>query len=232
MRIQKYISLMGALPRREVNRLIALERIEIDGVTATKNSVVLDGSVILVDGQRLTEKKRDIYLLLNKPVGITCTAQPAVKDNIIDFLQFPERVFPVGRLDKDSQGLILLTNDGDIVNKLMKSEGGHEKEYVVTVDRPIPEHVLVSLGQGVEILGQQTKSCMVKRISPDTFTIILTQGLNRQIRRMTKVFGYHVKRLVRVRILDLTVHGLAVGQWRELHEDEVKQLKSRLNPSE
>ncbi|MFC0557443.1 pseudouridine synthase [Halalkalibacter alkalisediminis] len=228
MRIQKYISLTGALSRREVNRLIALERVTINGVVAVKNSMVTEGSLVRVDGQELKHKKRDIYLLLNKPLGITCTAQPAVKGNIIDFLQYPERVFPVGRLDKDSEGLILLTNDGDIVNKLMKEEGNHEKEYVVTVDRPIPDHVLISLEQGVEILGQQTKRCRVKRQSCDTFTIVLTQGLNRQIRRMTKAFGYHVKRLVRIRILDLSIQQLDVGQWRELNESEIVQLKNQL----
>ncbi|WP_227937968.1 pseudouridine synthase [Alkalihalobacillus deserti] len=228
MRIQKYISLTGALSRREVNRLIALQRIEIDGTIATKNSVVEDESVVLVDGKELVNKKRGIYLLLYKPVGITCTAQPTVKNNIIDFLKNPERVFPVGRLDKDSEGLILLTNDGDIVNKLMKAEGNHEKEYVVTVDRPIPDQVLARLGQGVEILGQQTKRCKVKRVTSDTFTIVLTQGLNRQIRRMTKVFGYHVKKLIRIRILHLTIDHLEVGEWRELEVRETEQLKNHL----
>ncbi|WP_144451348.1 pseudouridine synthase [Halalkalibacter nanhaiisediminis] len=228
MRIQKHLSLTGTISRREGVRLIKEGRITINGVHATHTSTVDQDSVVLLDGQPLKRKKCDIYLLLHKPVGITSTAQKKVEGNIIDFLDFPERIFPVGRLDKQSEGLILMTNDGDIVNKLMKSEFQHEKEYMVTVNRPFSDWFLEKMAEGVDILGQKTLPCQVERVSDDTFTIVLTQGLNRQIRRMTKVFDYRVERLIRIRILDFSLDGLAPGEWRELTEEEVNQLKARL----
>jgi 23S rRNA pseudouridine2604 synthase len=161
-------------------------------------------------------------------VGITCTAAKDVKGNIIDFMDFPERIFPVGRLDKASEGLILLTNDGAIVNKIMRSEHGHEKEYLVKVDKPFDNDFILGMSGGVEILGVTTKSCTVKRISDCEFRIILTQGLNRQIRRMCKVFGYKVERLERKRIMNLSVEGLSSGEWRELSVYEVEELMNRL----
>ncbi len=229
IRIQKHLSLTGMISRREGIRLIKEGRITINGSPAHHNSMVDQGCVVLLDGQPLKQKQRDIYLLLHKPVGITCTAQKNVEGNIIDFLNFPERVFPVGRLDKNSEGLILMTNDGDIVNKLMKSEYNHEKEYVVTVNRSFTDYFIEKLAGGVDILGQKTKSCHVERVSEDTFTIILTQGLNRQIRRMTKVLDYRVERLIRTRILDFRLDGLAPGEWRELTDEEVKRFKLQLN---
>ncbi|TWI54510.1 23S rRNA pseudouridine2604 synthase [Halalkalibacter nanhaiisediminis] len=228
IRIQKHLSLTGTISRREGVRLIKEGRITINGVHATHTSTVDQDSVVLLDGQPLKRKKCDIYLLLHKPVGITSTAQKKVEGNIIDFLDFPERIFPVGRLDKQSEGLILMTNDGDIVNKLMKSEFQHEKEYMVTVNRPFSDWFLEKMAEGVDILGQKTLPCQVERVSDDTFTIVLTQGLNRQIRRMTKVFDYRVERLIRIRILDFSLDGLAPGEWRELTEEEVNQLKARL----
>lgn len=228
IRIQKHLSLTGTISRREGVRLIKEGRITINGVHAAHTSTVDQDSVVLLDGQPLKRKKRDIYLLLHKPIGITSTAQKKVEGNIIDFLDFPERVFPVGRLDKQSEGLILMTNDGDIVNKLMKSEFQHEKEYMVTVNRPFSDWFLEKMAKGVDILGQKTLPCQVERVSDDTFTIVLTQGLNRQIRRMTKVFDYRVERLIRIRILDFRLDGLAPGEWRELTEEEVNQLKAQV----
>ncbi|NEU31830.1 23S rRNA pseudouridine(2604) synthase RluF [bacterium LRH843] len=229
MRIQKYISLTGMISRREGIRLIEGGRITIDGSIACDCSFVGEDCVVLLDGEPLPYKQRNVYLLLHKPVGITCTAQKKVIGNIIDFLNYPERVFPVGRLDKQSEGLILMTNDGDIVNKIMKSEYENEKEYLVTVDRPFTDDFLTHMASGVDILGQRTKPCRVKRVADDTFTIVLTQGLNRQIRRMTKVFGYRVERLIRTRILDFKIADLLSGQWRELTNAEVNRLKAQLN---
>ncbi|HEU4601886.1 MAG TPA: 23S rRNA pseudouridine(2604) synthase RluF, partial [Steroidobacteraceae bacterium] len=180
-----------------------------------------------VDGRPLATGPRRIYIALNKPVGITCTTERDIPGNIVDFIGHKERIFPVGRLDKDSEGLILLTNDGDIVNEILRVENAHEKEYEVTVDRPVTEIFLNGMASGVRILGTVTKPCKVRRIGPATFRIILTQGLNRQIRRMCSFFGYKVVKLQRIRIINLTLAGLKVGQWRELSEAEVAGLLLR-----
>ncbi|WP_100406334.1 pseudouridine synthase [Bacillus solitudinis] len=230
-RIQKYISEYGCLPRREIERMIGSGRITINGIIAERNSVVLDGDIVLIDGQALKRKKRDIYLLLNKPVGITCTAQPLIKDNIITFLDYPERVFPVGRLDKQSEGLIIMTNDGSIVNEMMR-EGNHEKEYIVTVDRVYTDQFIEGMANGVPILNQVTKRCSIERIDEYRFRIVLTQGLNRQIRRMAKYFGYNVIQLKRVRIMNLTLKGISVGDWRVMTAEELKKLKQLLKNEE
>ncbi|WP_088103438.1 pseudouridine synthase [Halalkalibacter urbisdiaboli] len=229
MRIQKYISETGYCSRRETERLLSAGRITINGQKAEHDSFVEETDTVLIDNKEIVRKNKDIYLLFNKPVGITCTAQPLVKDNIISFLNYPERIFPVGRLDKQSEGLILLTNDGDIVNKMMREEYHHEKEYIVTVDRPIPDVFLQEMAQGVPILNKMTKKCQVKRVNEDTFRIVLTQGLNRQIRRMTKYFDYRVVRLQRVRLMNLTLNGLALGEWRDVASEELVLLKKLLN---
>ncbi|MFY0761262.1 pseudouridine synthase [Metabacillus dongyingensis] len=228
MRINKYISETGCCSRRETDRLIADCRITINGVTCEAGDTVAEGDIVLIDGSPIPPKAIPVYLALNKPVGITCTAAKDVKGNILDFMDFPERIFPVGRLDKASEGLILLTNDGAIVNKIMRSEHGHEKEYLVKVDKPFDDDFILGMSGGVEILGVTTKSCTVERISDCEFRIILTQGLNRQIRRMCKVFGYKVERLERKRIMNLSVEGLSSGEWRELTVYEVEELMNRL----
>ncbi|OHR73229.1 23S rRNA pseudouridine synthase F [Bacillus sp. HMSC76G11] len=228
MRINKYISETGYCSRRETDRLIAECRITINGVTCEAGDTVTEGDIVLIDGTPIPSKAMPVYLALNKPVGITCTAAKDVKGNIIDFMAFPERIFPVGRLDKASEGLILLTNDGTIVNKIMRSEHGHEKEYLVKVDKSFDDDFILGMSEGVEILGVTTKPCTVEKISDSEFRIILTQGLNRQIRRMCKVFGYRVERLERKRIMNLSVEGLNSGEWRELTSGEIEELMSRL----
>ncbi|MEC2072322.1 pseudouridine synthase [Alkalihalophilus marmarensis] len=228
MRIQLYMSNTGYCSRRETERLLAAGRITVNGKTATKDTFVDTDDCILLDGSPVPMKERNIYLLLHKPTGIICTAQRQVKNNLIDYMNYPERIFAVGRLDKDSEGLLLLTNDGDIVNKIMRVENGHEKEYIVTVDRPYPDSFLKCMASGVEILDQVTEPCTVTRIDEMTFRIILKQGLNRQIRRMTKVFGYYVTRLRRVRIMNLSIDRLPYGQWRELTDEELNVLMKDL----
>jgi 23S rRNA pseudouridine2604 synthase len=218
----------GYCSRRETERLLAAGRITVNGKTATKDTFVDTDDCILLDGSPVPMKERNIYLLLHKPTGIVCTAQRQVKNNLIDYMNYPERIFAVGRLDKDSEGLLLLTNDGDIVNKIMRVENGHEKEYIVTVDRPYPDSFLKGMASGVEILDQMTEPCTVTRIDEMTFRIILKQGLNRQIRRMTKEFGYYVTRLRRVRIMSLSIDRLPYGQWRELTDEELNVLMKDL----
>jgi len=178
-----------------------------------------------LDNEAIKPKKK-VYMVLNKPVGVTCTLSRDVENNIINFMNYPDYVFPVGRLDKESQGLILMTNDGDLGNKILESDNHYEKEYIVTVHKSFEDTFLDKMGEGVEILGVKTRPCIVKRISADTFSIILTQGLNRQIRRMTKVFGYEVIRLERIRIMNVSLDDLQIGKWRNLTEKEVSELRS------
>ena len=224
MRINKYISETGVCSRREADQWIAAGRITINGITATLGSQVAEGDAVYIDGQPVGQKKSRIYIALNKPVGITCTSEPHIKDNIVDFVGHAERIFPIGRLDKDSEGLILLTNNGDIVNEILRVENAHEKEYRVTVDRPITDAFINGMASGVSILGVRTKPCVVKRINPRCFSIILTQGLNRQIRRMCAAFDYRVRRLQRVRIMHIQLGSLKIGQWRNLSDNELKDL--------
>ncbi|MGG1662380.1 23S rRNA pseudouridine(2604) synthase RluF [Brevibacillus sp. NRS-1366] len=228
MRINKFISETGICSRREADKLIDAKRVTINGKTAELGSTVQPGDDVRIDGNPLGTKKKDVYIVLNKPVGITCTTELHVKGNIVDFVNHPERIFPIGRLDKDSQGLILLTNDGDIVNKILRAENNHEKEYIVTVDKPITANFLHGMANGVRILGTVTKQCKVTKISDRVFTIILTQGLNRQIRRMCQAFGYQVRQLQRVRIMNITLGNLKVGQWRNLTSHELKELNKNL----
>ncbi|GGE82829.1 pseudouridine synthase [Priestia taiwanensis] len=228
MRIDKFISETGYCSRRETKRLLDAKRITINGYPCDKNSVVEEGDCVLIDGRTIPEKEKAIYIVLNKPIGITCTAANHIEGNIIDFVNYPARIFPIGRLDKASEGLILLTNDGDIVNRMMRSQYGHEKEYVVTVDKPFSDYFLEGMSQGVNIVGGRTKPCTTTRMSDNSFRIILTQGLNRQIRRMCRYFGYTVTKLERVRIMNIELGDLPKGEWRYLTQGEQKELMQQL----
>ncbi|QRG68361.1 23S rRNA pseudouridine(2604) synthase RluF [Brevibacillus choshinensis] len=228
MRINKYISETGFCSRRESDKLIEARRVTINGKLAELGSTVAPGDDVRIDGQPVGAKKKAVYIALNKPVGITCTTELHVKGNIVDFVNHPERIFPIGRLDKDSQGLILLTNDGDIVNKILRAENNHEKEYIVTVDKPITPEFVQGMSGGVRILGTVTKPCKVTKIGDRVFKIILTQGLNRQIRRMCQAFGYQVRQLKRVRIMNIQLDNLKIGQWRDLTQQELVELNKNL----
>ena len=224
IRINKYISESGYCSRREADKLIESGRVTIDNVKATMGTKVAKGQIVKVDGKKISKEDDLVYIALNKPVGITCTTEHKVKGNIVDFVNHEKRIFPIGRLDKDSQGLILLTNDGDIVNKILRAGNNHEKEYIVTVNRPINEEFVKRMSNGIRILGQVTKKCYVKKEGSNTFRIILTQGLNRQIRRMCEALGYEVTKLKRVRIMNINLDNLKIGAWRDLTEKELKEL--------
>lgn len=228
MRINKYISETGICSRREADQLIEGKRVTINGQLAELGSRVSEGDDVRIDGKPISEKKKHVYIALHKPVGITSTTERHVRGNIVDFVGHRERIFPIGRLDKDSEGLILLTNDGDIVNKILRSEHEHEKEYIVTVNKPVTPMFLQGMASGVRILGTVTKPCKVSRIDDRTFRILLTQGLNRQIRRMSAAFGYEVRRLKRVRIMNIKLAGLPVGQWRDLTPEELDKLMNAI----
>lgn len=224
MRLNKFISETGVCSRREADAWIEAGRVTINGQPATLGTQVGEADVVCVDGREVGAAKQHVYIALNKPAGIICTTQRHVAGNIVDFVRHRERIFPIGRLDKDSEGLILLTNHGDIVNEILRSENDHEKEYVVTVDRPVTDIFLNGMASGVRILGTVTKPCKVMRVGSSTFRIILTQGLNRQIRRMCSFFGYKVVRLQRVRIMNISLGKLPLGRWRELDGQEVRGL--------
>ncbi len=227
MRLNKYLSETGMCSRREADEWIARGRVTINGRRAELGSQVEDGDEVRVNNRVVGgthKKKKKIYICLNKPVGITCTTERDIPGNIIDFIGHEERIFPIGRLDKESEGLILLTNNGDIVNEILRSENNHEKEYLVTVDKPVTDAFLAGMSGGVRILDTKTKPCKVSRLGKYAFRIILTQGLNRQIRRMCEVFGYEVKRLQRVRIINIRLGNLKIGRWRNLTEGELRGL--------
>lgn len=224
MRLNKFISETGVCSRREADAWIEAGRVTINGQPATLGTQVGEADVVCVDGREVGAAKQHVYIALNKPAGIICTTQRHVAGNIVDFVRHRERIFPIGRLDKDSEGLILLTNHGDIVNEILRSENDHEKEYVVTVDRPVTDIFLNGMASGVRILGTVTKPCKVMRVGSSTFRIILTQGLNRQVRRMCSFFGYKVVRLQRVRIMNISLGKLPLGRWRELDGQEVRGL--------
>jgi 23S rRNA pseudouridine2604 synthase len=230
MRLNNYISSTGICSRREADKLIQQNKVLINGKIAQVGQTVEPGDVVKVNGKKLVQKKNDVYIALNKPVGITCTTERHIKGNIIDYINYPERIFPVGRLDKPSEGLIILTNDGTIVNQILRSENNHEKEYVVTVNKNITEEFIKNMSNGVRIFNPVTNKhvvtnkCKVTKVNNRTFKIILSQGLNRQIRRMCEVFGYEVMKLQRVRIMDLTLKGIAPGKWRKLTHTEVEGL--------
>jgi 23S rRNA pseudouridine2604 synthase len=224
VRLNKYISETGVCSRREADKWIEAGRVTWNGEPAVLGTQVAEGDEVRVDGELIGLKKKQVYIALNKPVGIICTTEPEIEDNIIDHVGFAERIFPVGRLDRDSEGLILLTNDGDIVNEILRSENNHEKEYVVTVDRPITDLSLEMMATGVKIMGEVTKRSKVTRVNALTFRIVLTQGLNRQIRRMCSALGYRAQRLQRVRIMNVQLGNLQPGQWRHLTPAEIAGL--------
>lgn len=235
VRINKYLSQIGYCSRRKADALLEEGRIKINGQLPELGTKVLPTDQIEVDGRLIGEKDKEnefVYLLLNKPKGIVCTTdQKREKDNIIDFINYPKRIFPVGRLDKMSEGLIMLTNDGEIVNKILRAKNKNEKEYLVKVDQPITSDFIQRMQNGVPILGTITKKCKVEKISKLEFKIVLTQGLNRQIRRMCEALGYQVRRLTRIRIMHLKLD-FPQGTYREMAEEEVKFLKSELESAE
>ena len=232
MRINKYLSAQGVCSRREADRLLEAGRITVDGVTAMCGQQVDDNSVICIDGSRISdEKPQDVLMAFNKPRGIVCTTTDNQgKNNIVDYIGYDKRIYPVGRLDKDSDGLILLTNNGEITDKILRSVNGHEKEYVVKVNKKITDTFLKSMADGVYLkeLDVTTKPCSISRINNYTFRIILTQGLNRQIRRMCQESGYKVERLTRVRIMNIELGGLKIGEYRIIEGKEKTMLYESL----
>jgi 23S rRNA pseudouridine2604 synthase len=233
-RLNKYLSEAGYCSRREADRLIDAGRVTINDVVPEMGTKVAPDDVVKVDGEIIGERKQDfVYLAFNKPVGIVCTTDTRVeKDNIIDYINYPKRIFPIGRLDKPSEGLILLTDDGDIVNKILRASNNHEKEYVVTVDKPISQTFIQRMAGGIYIeeLKQRTKKCFVKKIDKYKFSIILTQGLNRQIRRMCEYLNYDVQTLKRVRIMNIKLD-VPIGKYRELTKEEFKTLSELISDS-
>jgi 23S rRNA pseudouridine2604 synthase len=223
-RLNKYLGESGACSRREADQWIDAGRVTVNGTVAVLGTQVAEGDVVLVDGRPLPERPTRVYLALNKPIGIECTTDREVPGNIVDFVGHPERVFPIGRLDKDSEGLILLTNDGDVVNTVLRAEHEHEKEYVVAVDRPLTPEFLAGMARGVPILDTVTNPCRLTQVGRNTFRIVLTQGLNRQIRRMCEHFDYTVRSLQRVRVMHVRLGNLPLGRWRNLTSSEVRAL--------
>lgn len=224
--INKYISSTGVCSRREADKWIDEGRVLINEKSAKKGNRVFDGDKVKLDGKLIKKKaaKKHIYLAVNKAPGITCTTDLRDPDNIVDYVNYPKRVFPIGRLDKASSGLILMTDDGDIVNKILRSENKHEKEYIVTVERPISNEFIQKMGNGVPILGKKTKRCNVHGVAKNVFRIVLTEGLNRQIRRMCEALGYKVLSLKRVRIMNIKLNDLPVNYWREISTEEMEEL--------
>jgi 23S rRNA pseudouridine2604 synthase len=220
IRINKFFTAQGACSRREADKLIEEGRVTINGHVAVLGDRVGPQDVITKDGLAVPWGNAPLYIKFHKPVGVTTTSEPDVKDNIIAYIGHPERIFPIGRLDKDSSGLILLTNDGDIVNRVLRVEYAHEKEYAVRVDRPFDQAFLDGMAAGVVIVGQRTRPCRVSRVGPRDFRIILTEGRNRQIRRMCQALGYQVDTLHRIRIMHITIDGLRPGQWKCLTNEE------------
>ena len=233
IRINKYLSEAGYCSRRRADKLIEEGKVTINGIIPLIGTRVKDEDQVVVEGQRIgkSTKRKKIYLAFNKPVGVVCTTDRAVEpDNIIDFINYPKRIFPIGRLDKSSEGLIFLTDDGDIVNKILRARNNHEKEYIVSVNRPIDRQFIETMSTGVEILETKTKNCFVKKLGPKKFKIILTQGLNRQIRRMCESLGYRVKSLKRVRIMNINLD-LPSGKFREFTKEELFELNQLLENS-
>lgn len=223
-RLNKFISEAGVASRRAADRMIEEGRVTINGRVAVVGDKVADGDDVRVDGKPVSKKRGDIIIAFNKPRGVTCTSSPDDPDNVIDFIGYPERIYSIGRLDKDSEGLLLLTNNGELANAVMRSRGEHEKEYVVTVDHDITDRFVKSMSSGVQILGRMTKRCEVERLSDREFRIVLRQGLNRQIRRMCGQLGYTVVRLVRVRVMNIRLGDLPQGKYRDLTEEERDEL--------
>ena len=231
IRLNKAIAETGYCSRRAADRLIEDGIVKINGKLAELGTKVSNKDVITVGEEVITKEVRNIYLVFNKPMGIECTTDENIPKNIISYINYPERIYPVGRLDKPSEGLILMTNDGDIVNKILRSRNNHEKEYVVVVDKLITQEFLNGMSNGVPILEQITKKCKVSKVDPRCFNIVLTQGLNRQIRRMTEHFGYEVKKLRRVRIMNIELGDLKKGEYRDLTEKEFTELNELIEDS-
>ena len=228
IQVNKYISNSGYCSRREADKLIEQFRVTVNDELALPTYRVMPGDVVAVDDEAIKSKQKPVYIALNKPVGITSTTDLSDRTNIVSFMNHPKRIFPIGRLDKDSDGLILLTNDGDIVNEILRAGNKHEKEYIVTVDQPLqPEHIR-SMAAGVRILGEKTLPCFIRQEGQRRFRIILVQGLNRQIRRMCEVFGYKVKTLTRIRIMHIRLDNLANGKWRYLSPAETSELMQKI----
>ncbi|WFR63626.1 23S rRNA pseudouridine(2604) synthase RluF [Paenibacillus amylolyticus] len=231
MRINKFISETGYCSRREADKLVDSGQVTINGVKAELGSQAEEGDDVRINGKPIKEKRKHVYIALNKPIGITSTTEQHIQGNIVDFVGHDERIFPIGRLDKDSEGLILMTNDGDIVNRILRAEGRHEKEYIVTVDRTVTPSFLRGMSTGVKILGEMTLPCTVTRMTDRVFRIILTEGKNRQIRRMCSAFGYEVRKLKRIRIMNIHLGEMATGSWRELTAAEKAELGGLLDYS-
>ena len=228
-RLNKFIADSGYCSRREADRLIEEGRVTVNGQRAGLGDRVWPGMRVLVDGKSLTGEGEKVYILLNKPRGIVCTADPREPMNVVDYIQYPIRVFPVGRLDKDSEGLLLLTSDGGIVNRILRAAGGHEKEYEVTIDRPVTREFIERMMAGVPILDTVTLPCKARKTGERTFNIIIVQGLNRQIRRMCEALGANVTHLRRIRIMNLKLGDLKPGEWRELTPKELSGLTAQLS---
>jgi len=229
--LNKYISETGFCSRREADHYIDQGRVTINEHVAIKGNRVNEGDIVEIDGEPIKKKDKTVYIAFNKPVGVTCTTDLKDKHNIISFINYKSRIFPIGRLDKPSEGLIFLTNDGDIVNKILRAGNNHEKEYTVTVDKPVSGDFIHKMGSGVKILDTVTKKCFVKQEGSNRFQITLTQGLNRQIRRMCTALGYNVVTLKRTRIMHLTLTNLPVGKWRYFTADEIKTMEISLAQS-
>ena len=230
VRINKFISESGICSRREADRYIEKGQVLVNGKRAEIGTLVGKNDKVLVNGLLIECKTEEDFVLLafNKPRGIVSTTEKGVQDSIVDFIGYHERIFPIGRLDKDSQGLILLTNDGDIVNKILRAGNCHEKEYVVTVNKPVTDEFVQRMSSGVPVLGEVTRKCKVEKIAEFVFRIILVQGLNRQIRRMCEYLGYEVQKLERIRIMNISLKGIGLGDWRLLEEQEMKELKAAI----
>lgn len=232
IRINKFLSEAGICSRRGADRMVEDGRVTINGVVAQLGDRIQPGQKVCVDGKPVSREDEKILLAYHKPKGIVCTSAKKEKNNIIDYLNYPKRIYPIGRLDKDSEGLLLLTNDGELANEIMKARNYHEKEYEVTVSRPVTETFLRGMAGGVPILDTMTRKCQVEQTGKRSFRIVLTQGLNRQIRRMCEYFGYRVTKLVRVRIMNIYLGDLPVGKYRELTEKEWAELSAALKKDE
>jgi 23S rRNA pseudouridine2604 synthase len=227
--LNKYLSQTGICSRREADAWIESGRVTLNGNVAVKGNRVNPSDAVHLDGKPIREAVKPVYIALHKPAGITCTTDQRDPDNIIDFIKYPKRIFPIGRIDKSSTGLILLTNDGDIVNRILREENDNEKEYIVTVNQELNPRVLKRLSAGVPILGTRTKPCKIEQLGPYKFRITLTQGLNRQIRRMCEYVGYKVVTLKRIRVMNILLGDLKPGAWRELAQEEIVELKMHLS---
>jgi len=229
--LNKYISETGVCSRRAADKIIKEGRVKINGTVAILGNRVFDGDTVSIDDKPLSNKPKAVYIAFNKPRGIVCTTDLKERDNIIDYIGYPERLFPIGRLDKPSEGLIFLTNDGDIVNKILRAGNNHQKEYIVTTDIPISNKFIQKMGAGVPILDTVTQKCFVTKVDTHTFKIVLTQGLNRQIRRMCAYLGYEVTSLRRIRIMNIRIDGIAQGKWRNLTTTEMQNINSLVSNS-